>query len=200
MKLYYTPGACSLAPHIVLEELAIEHTLEKVDLRSKKTANGEDFISINNKGYVPALVLDSGTMLTEGSIISLYLADLKPEAALVPSDGEARYQLLSLMTFISTELHKPMGAMFNPELNADTKAANVLQIARRLDWIVDEMQGKEFVFGKTMTIADAYLFTVLSWHKMVNFDLSKWPSLQHYLAQIVQRPAVQKAMQAEGLI
>lgn len=200
MKLYFTPGACSLAPHIILEELAIAHTLEQVDLKTKVTISGSDYLSINSKGYVPALELENGHLLTEGNVISQYLADMKPESNLIPTNGEARYQLQSLMVFISTELHKPMGSLFNPNQSNDWKDASKGLLAKRLDWLKDQIGHQSFLTGEQFTIADAYLFTVLNWAKMVEFDLTPWPVFASYLERIANRPAVQKALEAEGLI
>ncbi|CAG8998972.1 MAG: Glutathione S-transferase GST-6.0 [Candidatus Celerinatantimonas neptuna] len=200
MKLYFTPGACSLAPHIILEELAITHTLEQVDLKTKTTINGIDYLSINEKGYVPALELDNGHILTEGSVISQYLADLKPDLNLIPVNGEARYQLQSLMVFISTELHKPMGSLFNPKQSHDWKEASTTILSKRLNWLKERLEAQSFLTGEQFTIADAYLFTVLNWAKLVDFDLTPWPVLISYLERIAKRPAVQQALKVEGLI
>ncbi|MED5525254.1 MAG: glutathione transferase GstA [Pseudomonadota bacterium] len=200
MKLYYKPGTCALAPHIVLEELELDHSLVKVDLQTKTTETGDDFLAINGKGYVPALEMDNGHILTEGVVISQYLADLDPEAALIPASGEARYQLLSMMSFISTELHKPMGSMFNPAQTGDWKEATKALLTRRLDWLSKTLADKSFIAGPGFTVADAYLFTVLSWAQVVNFSLDPWPTLQAYLGRIAERPAVQRALKAEGLI
>ncbi|MBP2169358.1 glutathione transferase GstA [Erwiniaceae bacterium BAC15a-03b] len=200
MKLYYCPGACSLAPHIVLEEAGLSFTLERVDLKTHRTESGEDFMAINSKGYIPALQLDSGTLLTEGAVISQYLADLKPQAQLIPASGEARYQLLEWMTFISTELHKNMGALFNPAISDDWKAAVTATLTKRINWLSEALGDKNWLNGEGFTIADAYLFTVLGWSGHVGFSLDKWPALQAYRANIAQRPAVIKAMKAEGLI
>lgn len=200
MKLYFTPGACSLAPHIVLEELGLSHELDQVDLKAKKTQSGADFLSLNAKGYVPALQLDNGHLLTEGLVISQYLADLKPEAGLIPAAGEERYQLQSVMVFISTELHKPMGSMFNPAQSADARQAAEATLTKRLGWIVEQLGDNDYLFANQFSIADAYLFTVLNWANIVKFDLTPWPTLAAFSARIAQRPAVQAALKAEGLI
>lgn len=200
MKLYFTPGACSLAPHIVLEELGLSHVLDKVDLKAKKTQSGADFLALNAKGYVPALQLDNGHILTEGLVISQYLADQKPEAGLIPAAGEERYQLQSLMVFISTELHKPMGSMFNPAQSADARQAAEATLTKRLGWIVEQLGDNEYLFANQFSIADAYLFTVLNWANIVKFDVTPWPTLAAFSARVAQRPAVQAALKAEGLI
>ncbi|MDF0534334.1 glutathione transferase GstA [Shewanella yunxiaonensis] len=200
MKLYFTPGACSLVPHILLEELGLAFELEQVDLKTKTTKSGADFSAINSKGYVPALVLDNGHVLTEVSVLAQYLSDLKPEAGLIPAAGEARYQLLSLLVYISTEIHKPMGSLFNPNASDDARAAAQTLLTRRLNWIAAELAGKPYLTGDSYTAADAYLFTVLGWARLVNFDLSPWPTLQALCGKVAERPAVQRAMKAEGLI
>ncbi|MFS2224151.1 glutathione transferase GstA [Pantoea sp. B65] len=200
MKLFYCPGACSLAPHIVLEEAGLGFTLERVDLKTRRTESGEDFLTINSKGYVPALQLENGKLLTEGAVISQYLADLKPETQLIPAAGESRYQLLEWMTFISTELHKNMGALYNPALSADWRAAVTATLTKRIDWLAAALGDKSGLQGAGFTIADAYLFTVLNWSGHVGFSLDKWPTLQAYRANIARRPAVIRAMKAEGLI
>ncbi|MBD8161940.1 glutathione transferase GstA [Erwinia persicina] len=201
MKLFYTPGACSLSPHIVLEEVGATFTLEKVDLKSKKTETGADFVTINSKGYIPALVLDDGSLLTEGTVIAQYVADLKPEAGLIPAAGSVeRYKVLEWLSFISTELHKPMGALFNPAQTADWKQATVAGLNKRLDWLSSALAGKTWLQGEQFTVADAYLFTVLGWSRVVGFSLDGWPDIQAYAGRVAARPAVQRAMKAEGLI
>ncbi len=200
MKLYFTPGACSLAPHIVLEELGFSYEVEQVDLKTKKTKSDQDYLTINAKGYVPALQLDNGHILTEGLVISQFLADQRPEANLIPQDGEERYQLLSLMVYIASELHKPMGSMFNPKQTAEVRSSTEKLLTKRINWIVEQMGNHDFVYGNTFTIADAYLFTVLNWANIVKFDLSVWPTLQEYTKRIAQRPSVQAVLKAEGLL
>ncbi|WP_437614959.1 glutathione transferase GstA [Erwinia sp. V71] len=200
MKLYYCPGACSLAPHIVAEEAGLAVSLTRVDLKTHLTEAGDDFYAINSKGYIPALQLDSGKLLTEGAVISQYLADQKPEAGLLPASGEARYEVLEWMSFISTELHKNMGALFNPALTPEWKAAVTANLNKRLDWLASALGDNSWLNGDRFTIADAYLFTVLGWSGIVGLSLDLWPALQAYRANIAQRPAVIKAMKAEGLI
>ncbi|MEN5018462.1 glutathione transferase GstA [Erwinia sp. Eh17-17] len=201
MKLFYTPGACSLSPHIALEEINATFTLEKVDLKTKKTESGADFTTINSKGYIPALLLDDGSLLTEGTVIAQYVADLKPEAGLIPAAGTAeRYKVLEWLSFISTELHKPVGSMFNPAQSADWKQATVATLNKRLDWLSSALAGKTWLQGEQFTIADGYLFTVLGWTKVVGFSLDAWPDLQAYAGRVAARPAVQRALKAEGLI
>jgi len=201
MKLYYKAGACSLSPHIALREAGITFEMEAVDLQTKRTESGADFTQINAKGYVPALALDNGKVLTEGAAIVQYIADLRPESGLAPANGsEARYQLQSWLSFISTELHKPMGSLFNPAQSEDWKAAAKALLSKRLNWLVTEMGEREYLLGEHFTVADGYLFTVLGWSGMVGVSLDPWPSLQAYRARIAARPKVIEALKAEGLI
>jgi glutathione S-transferase len=201
MKLYYSPGACSLSPHIVLLEAALPFTLEKVDLAAKKTAAGVDYLTINSKGSVPALQLDDGTVLTEGPAVVQYLADKKPEAGLAPPAGSfERYRLMEMLNYITAELHKGFGPLFNKEASAEWKGAAKSALGKKFDWLSAYLQGKSFVLGSTFTVADAYLFTVLSWPAKVGIDLSKWPVLADYHSRIAQRPKVQQALREEGLL
>jgi glutathione S-transferase len=201
MKLYYTPGACSLSPHIALLEAGLPFALHKVDLQSKKLESGEDFNSVNSKGYVPALVLDDGQMLTEGAAIVQYIADRNPAAGLAPAAGSAeRYKLQEWLNYISAEIHKPMGSMFNPAQTPEWKESVKATLSKRLDWLSAQLQGKPFLMGEKFSVADAYLFTVLNWAGMVKFDLAKWPLLQQYQGRVAQRPKVQQALKAEGLL
>lgn len=200
MKLFYIPGACSLAPHIILEEIGLPYHLERVDLKSKKTEHGDDFLAINGKGYVPALMLDSGRILTECTVVSQYLAGLKPEANLLPVSGEAHYVVLEWMSFIATELHKSFASMFNPAQSADWKSAVVHSLTQRLDWLVTQLADRDFLVGEHFTIADAYLFTILNWSNILEFSLERWPAIRAYLASVAHRPATIAAMKAEGLL
>ena len=200
MKLYYAPGACSLSPHIALVEAGLPFTLEKVDLQSKVAASGEDFGKVNNKGYVPALVLDDGQVLTEGTAIIQYVADQAPEAGLAPAAGTmGRYRLQEWLTFISTELHKSLGSMFNPAQSPDWRKAVEATLAKRLDWLSGQLVDKEYLMG-AFSVADGYLFTVLNWEGFVGFDLSPWPVLKSYVARVRTRPKVMEALRAEGLV
>ena len=201
MKLYLSPGACSLAPHIVLLEAGLPFELERVDLKAKVTANGADFSAINSKGYVPALALDNGQVLTEGAAILQYLADQKPEANLAPAAGTfARYQLQEWLTFISSEVHKPLATMFNPAQSADWKAAVTATLGKRLDWLSAQLDGKDYLLANQFSVADAYLFTVLNWSNFVGFSLANWPVVQAFMARVAARPSVQAALKAEGLV
>jgi glutathione S-transferase len=201
MKLYYSPGACSLSPHIVLREAGLPFTLEKVDLDSKTTASGADFYQVNPNGYVPALELDDGEVLTEGPAIVQYLAERVPARELAPPAGSReRVRLQEWLNFISTELHKGFGLLFVPDLPAATQAMVKERLAKRLDVTAARLDGKPFVMGETFTVADAYLFVVLSWGGYVGVDVSRWPTLRALGERVAARPAVRAAMVAEGLI
>ncbi len=201
MKLYFSSGACSLAPHIALLEAGLTFETEKVDLKAKLTASGADFTAINSKGYVPALVLDNGQLLTEGAAVLQYIADQNPAANLAPAAGtQARYQLQEWLTFISSEIHKPMGSMFNPAQSADWKAAVTATLTKRLDWLTTQLDGKDYLLNNQFSVADAYLFTVLNWANFVGFSLAPWPVVQAFSARVAARPKVVEALKAEGLV
>ncbi len=201
MKLFLKPGACSLSPHIVLEELGLPHETEVVDLAKKTTASGQDYLAINPKGYVPALLLDSGELLTEGPAIVQYLADLAPEKRLAPANGSvARYQLQAWLTFIGTEVHKSFSPFFNPKAPQEWKDIARANLERRLAYIAQQLEGRDYLLGSDFTVADAYLFTVLNWSKFIRLDLGAWPLLAAYQARVAARPAVQAALKAEGLL
>lgn len=200
MKLYFSPGACSLSPHIVLREGGFDFSLEKVNLRTRQTASGADYSTINPKGYVPALDLGNGELLTEGPAIVQYLADQVPERRLAPPCGTLeRARVQEWLTFIGTELHKSFSPLFNPAATDDTKEAARANLARRLPLAAQALETRPFLTGDTFTVADAYLFTVLTWSRLVNVDLSSWPSLGAYLERVGARASVQAAMEAEGL-
>ncbi|MDE2401125.1 MAG: glutathione transferase GstA [Burkholderiales bacterium] len=201
MKLYYSPGACSLSPHIVLEETGLTYATEAVDLKTKLTASGANYADLNPKGYVPALLLDSGELLTEGPAIVQYLADLVPAKQLAPANGTvARYQLQSWLAFISTEIHKNFSPFFNPTASADMKATARAHLERRLSYTNERLAGQPYLLGEVFSVADAYLFVILNWAPFVQLDLAPWPSLLAFQARVAARPAVQAALKAEGLI
>jgi len=201
MKLYYSPGACSLSPHIVLREAGIPFTLHKVDLKAKKVESGEDYHGVNGKGYVPALHLDNGQTLTEGPAIVQYIADQKPASGLAPAAGTMdRYKLQEWLNFITSEVHKSMGSFFNPAQTPEWKEAVKVTLSKRLDWLAQQLQGKQYLMGDKFSVADAYLFTVLGWANHAGFDLSKWPVITQYVARVGARPKVVEAMKAEGLV
>ncbi len=198
MKLYFSPGACSLASHIVLRELGLPFDAVQVDLMKKTTKSGQDFWAINPKGYVPALELDDGSILTEGTAIMQYLADLKPAAKLAAANGTLeRYRLQEWLGFINSELHKTFSPLFNPSSTEDVKDGAKKLIARRLGYVEKQLAGKEYLTGGAFTVADAYLFTVLGWSGYTGLDLSPFPTVQAYQARVAARPAVQAALAAE---
>ena len=200
MKLYYSPGACSLSPHIALCEADLPFELVRVDLSAKKTADGGDFLAVNGDGYVPALGLDDGSVLTEGPAIVQYIADLAPAKNLAPANGTPdRYRLQSALNFISTELHKSFSPLFSKTAGADWKAAARATLKDRLAHLHGRMT-RDYLLGDQFTVADGYLFTVLGWSKHVDFDLSPWPKLLAHQGRVAARPAVQRALREEGLL
>jgi glutathione S-transferase len=201
MKLYYFPGACSLSPHIVSLEAGVPVTMVKIDSKTKKTESGADYLQVNSKGAVPALQLDDGRVLTEGPAIVQYLADLKPESGLAPRAGTfERYQLMEILNYITSEIHKTFSPLFNPASSAEMKETFAANLGKKFDWLSGFLGKKPFLLGNTFTVADAYLFTVLNWTGHVKIDLNKWPVLAEYKARIAKRPKVIEAMKAEGLI
>jgi glutathione S-transferase len=201
MKLYYFPGACSLSPHIVLLEAGLPFTLVKIDSKTKKTEGGADYLAVNSKGAVPALQFDDGRVLTEGPAIVQYLADQKPESGLAPRAGTfERYQLMEILNYITSEVHKSFSPLFNPASSAEMKETALSNLTKKFDWLSGFLAKKPYLLGNTFTVADAYLFTVLNWTGFVKIDLGKWPVLAEYKSRIAQRPKVLEAMKAEGLI
>jgi glutathione S-transferase len=200
LKLYFSPGACSLSPHIVLQELGMQYDTEKVNLADKKTASGGDYRQINPKGYVPALQLDNGEVLTEVSAVVQYLADQMPEKHLVPKAGTMeRYRLMEWLNFISTEMHKAFSPLFKPTTPDETKKTALDTLTTRLEWLDKQLQGRDYLTGAQFTVADAYLFTVLTWTRHVKLDLARWPAVHAFFERVGARPAVQAAMVSEGL-
>ncbi|MFL9926836.1 glutathione transferase GstA [Herbaspirillum lusitanum] len=198
MKLYFAPHTCSLSPHIVLRELGIPFELVKVDNQSKRTSSGEDFLTINPKGYVAALATDDGEILTEGPAIVQYLADLKPESGLAPANGTwARVRLQETLNFITSELHAGMAPLFNPALPVEVKTIFIEKLLRRLGQIETTLAGNSYLQGERFSVADAYLFTVLSWTRFFKIDLQQWPSIAAYMDRIAARASVQAALAAE---
>jgi glutathione S-transferase len=200
MRLYYSPGACSLSPHIVLREAGRGFDLVRVDLKSHRTANGDDYYAINPKGYVPALDLD-GEVLTEGPAIVQFIADLVPEQRLAPPAGTlARYRLQELLSFIATEIHKQLSWLFQPDLPAMIEERIRGRVAQRFAYLSDVLATSGHLMGETFTVADAYLFVMLRWCERFAIDLQIWPSLDAYYHRVVERDAVQAALVAEGLV
>ena len=199
MKLYYAPGACSMAVHIVLREAGYKFDLDKVDLAAKRTAGGEDYLAVNPKGYVPALKLDDGTTLTEVGVILQYVADEKPRRNLAPKPRTPeRYRLMEWINFTSSEIHKTLGDFFNPKMTPEWREAKLERLGKRLDYLDKALAANEHLMGE-FSVADAYMYTVLNWTNIHKIDLSGWPNIQAYVRRVAERPSVRKAMKAEGL-
>jgi glutathione S-transferase len=198
MKLYLKPGACSLSPHIALEESGLPYETEVVDLKTKITASGADFTKSNPKGYVPALLLDSGELLTEGAAIVQYIADQVPAKKLAPANGTIeRYRLQSWLNFIGTEIHKSCTPFFNPASGEDWRKIAAANIERRLGYVNEQLEGKPYLMGEDFSVADGYLFTVLGWMKFIKIDLAKWSNLAAFVDRVAARPGVRAALKAE---
>lgn len=198
MKLYYSPGACSLSPHIVLSELGIEAQKVIVDLKTKRMEGGEDFRSVNPRGYVPILQLDNGEILSEGPVIVQYLADQNPKAGLAPANGTMeRYRLQEWLNFISSELHKQFSPLFRPDSPESVKTAQRKRISERFDFVVSTLSKQPYLMKEGFSVADPYLFTVLRWATATGPELAKWPELQAYVKRMEERPAVAKTLQTE---
>jgi glutathione S-transferase len=201
MKLYYSPGACSLSPHIALLEAGLPYDLIKVDLRAKKLDNGDDYLKINPKGQVPALALDNGELVTEGPVIVQMIADKASGKNLAPArDSAERYKLLEWLNFVGTEVHKNFGPLFSPVLSDDAKAFFKDRVMGKFKYLDGALAGRDYLMGKQFTVADGYLFTMLSWADRMKFDLSAMPNLQAYKARVAARPKVQEALTKEGLM
>jgi len=198
MKLYFSPGACSLSPHIALREAGLAFDLEKVDLKAKKFGKDRDFLKINPKGYVPTLQFEDGSVLTEGPAIVQWIADQAPEKHLAPPAGTMeRYHLVEWLNFISTELHKQFSPLFNAASTEEVKARQRELLSRRFDYVQNALGAHPYLMGAAFTVADAYLYTVLGWSKWVDIDLAKWPKIAEYMARVAARPKVQAALAAE---
>jgi glutathione S-transferase len=201
MKLYYSPGACSLSPHIALLEAGLPYDLVKVDLRTKKLENGDDYLKVNPKGQVPAVAFDSGEFVTEGPVIVQMIADKASAKNLAPArDSAERYKLLEWLNFITSEVHKNFGPLFSPVLSDDAKAFFKDRVMGKFKYINGALAGHDYLMGKQFTVADAYLFTMLCWAERMNFDLSALPNLLAYKARVGARPKVQEALTKEGLL
>lgn len=200
-KLYYSPGACSLSPHIVLREAGLPFDLVLASTKTHKLADGTDYYGINPKGYVPLLELADGQRLSEGPVIVQYIADQVPASQLAPAAGTmARYRVMEWLNFITSELHKGFSPLFNPSTPEDYKPMVRTRLGERLAWVNGELQGKQYLMGDTFTVADAYLFTVAGWGKFVGVDISGLANLTAYMGRVGARPAVQAALKAEGLL
>lgn len=201
MKLYYSPGACSLASHIALYETGLPFEIDRIIKTTKMTVGGEDFMQVNPKGYVPTIKLDDGSILTEGAAVLQYIADQKPGSGLAPKAGTMeRYRLQEWLTFISSELHKTFSPFFNKDTTEEVKTNSRNHLTKRLGYVETQLANKPYLMGDHFTVADAYLFVVVNWSNIVGFDLSPFPKLKEYMARIAARPAVQAAMKAEGLL
>jgi len=201
MKLYYSPGACSMSPHIVLHEAGLAHEAIAAPTKTHKLPDGTDFYTINPLGYVPVLELDDGTRLREGPAIVQYLADQAPHKNLAPAHGTlGRYRLQEWLTFIGTEIHKTFSPLFVPGTPEDYKPQVKQRLLARLQWVDSELAGKPYLMGEQFSVADAYLFTVTNWGQYVGLDISQLKNLVAYRERIAARPAVQAAMKAEGLL
>jgi glutathione S-transferase len=201
MKLYYSPGACSLASHIVIREAGVPAEIVKVDLKTKKTEKGEDFSKINPKGYVPTLQLDNGQVLTEVAVLLQYIADQKPDAKLVPATGTLdRYREQEWLNFVSSEIHKGFSPLFNPATPEAYRTIALQRLNHRLELLDRHLSTNDYLMGKGFTAADAYLFTVTNWAKPLNVDLSGYNSLIAFRERVGKRPAVQATLKAEGLV
>lgn len=196
MKLYFTPGACSLHPHITLREAGLPFDLVRVDIRAHKLHDGSDYYAINPKGYVPALELEDGSILTEGAVIDQYVADKKPETKLLPPAGTMeRYHVQEWLNFIASEIHKAFGPLFGNDEAA--KEAARARVGKRFDFAAKALESRHFLTGDTFTVADAYLYNMLRWTTHTGIDLEKWPALKAFFARVDARPAVQAALAAE---
>lgn len=201
MKLYYSPGACSLSPHIALHEAGLAFEAIAAPTKTHKLPDGTDYYTINPLGYVPYLTLDDGRSLHEGPAIVQYIADQAPDKHLAPANGTfERYKLQEWLSFIGTELHKTFSPLFTPGTPAETKAAALERLQSRLKWVEGELAGKLYLMGDTFTVADGYLFTVTNWGQYVGLDLAPFANLVAYRARVAARPAVVAAMKAEGLL
>ncbi|HLI22296.1 MAG TPA: glutathione transferase GstA [Stellaceae bacterium] len=201
LKLYYSPGACSLSPHIALREAGLDFTLEKTDLKTKQTASGGDIRKDNPKGYVPVLVLDDGEVLTEGPAIVQWIADRKPASGLAPAAGTtARYHLMEWLNFVGTELHKSYSPLFGATVPEEYKAMVRDGLAKKYSFVNEKLAGKSYLMGETFTVADGYLFVVTNWARIVKFDLTPYPNVVAFQERVRARPKVQEAMRAEGIL
>lgn len=200
MKLYFSPGACSLSPHIALREAGVDPELVRVDLATKKLADGSDYLAINSKGYVPALQLDDGTVITEGPAILVYTVQNLARTPLGPKDGAGLVRLIEWLNFIATEIHKGFGPMFNPTCPDAWKAAVKENLIKRLKWVDEQLAQRPWLLGDQFSVADIYLFVCSSWTPYAQIDLGQFPALARFAEKVAQRPAVQAALAAEGLL
>ncbi len=200
MKLYYMPGVCSLSPHIVLREAGLAFDLAKVDRATKTTPDGENYLTVNARGYVPALRLDNGEVLTEGPAIVQYIADQVPAKKLAPANGTAeRYRLQEWLNLISTEIHRGFSPLFNPAVSNESKTVLKERLLMRIGFLNDELAKRPYLMGDSFTVADAYLFVTMTWTKPMKIDLAAFPNVLAHSKRVGERPAVKEALKAEGL-
>jgi len=201
MKLYYSPGACSLSPHIALLEAGLPYDLVRVDLKAKKLENGDDYLKVNPKGQVPALGLDNGELLTEGPVIVQMIADKAAAKNLAPArDSAERYKLQEWLNFITGELHKNFSPLFQPALTDETKGFFKDRLMGKFKYLDGQLAGHDYLMGKQFTVADGYLFVMLKWADRTGFDLSGLKNLMAFKARVEARPKVQEALTKEGLL
>lgn len=199
MKLYFSPGACSLASHIALAEAGLDYQLERVDLRTHKTENGADYYGINPKGYVPCLGLKDGQTLTEVGAILQFIGDQKPTSNLVPAAGSfERYRLQEWLAFISSEIHKTFSPLFNPATPDQVKAAGLEKLGKRFEYVDAQLAGKSYLLGEHFSVADAYLFVMLRWASKIGPSLESYPSLSAWKDRVAARPGVTRALETES--
>ena len=197
MKLYYSPGACSQAAHIVLHEAELDHSSEAVDLRAHRTASGGDYLAINPKGAVPALVIGD-EVLTENGAVLQYIGDRAGNDTLLPGSGMERYRVIEWIAYLGSEVHKSFGPLFNPASSEEVKAGARDMVAKKFDYIDAQLEGRDYLVGPSMTVADPYLFAMLGWTSL-GIDLAKWPNLTALRRRMEQRPSVQAVLRAQGL-
>jgi glutathione S-transferase len=199
MKLYYSPGACSQAAHILLHETGLKHSSEKVDIRAKKTADGGDYFAVNPKGAVPALELDGGEVLTENGAVMQYIGDLAGDGVLLPKSGLPRYRVIEWLSYLGSDVHKSFGPLFNPAASDEVKESARDMVGKKFDFLDSRLAGRHYLTGDTMSVADPYLFAMLGWTGKLGIDLAKWPNLAAFRQRMEQRDTVQTVLKAEGL-
>lgn len=199
MKLYYSPGACSQAAHIVLHEAGLEHSSEAVDIRAKRTASGGDYFAINPKGAVPALGLDGGEVLTENGAVLQFIGDKSGNETLLPAAGLARYRVIEWLSYLGSDVHKSFGPLFNPASSDEVKAAARETVGKKFDFLERSLEGRDYLGGDKLSVADPYLFAMLGWTGKLEIDLARWPNLTGFRNRVAQREAVRTVLKAEGL-
>lgn len=199
MKLYYSPGACSQAAHILLHEAGIEHSSEAVDIRAKRTASGGDYLAINPKGAVPAIELDDGEVLTENGAVLQYIGEQAGDEGLIPAGGMARYRVIEWLSYLGSDVHKSFGPLFNPASSDEAKQAARDMVGKKFDFLERSLDGRDYLTGASMSVADPYLFAMLGWTGKLGIDLSRWPNLAALRKRMEQRDTVRTVLQAEGL-